>query len=114
MGIDKVEQHKEICEQLNKIYEAKNHDYGDSFARVRKVYPQSINIRLWDKLLRLDQLNNGVEAKVHDEKIEDTLLDMANYCIMEVIERMNDAAEEHGNTTTASYPVSDNPDDSFF
>lgn len=83
----KVEKHAEICAELNKIYEAKNHDYGDSFARVREQYPQSINIRLWDKLLRLDQLNNGVEAKVTDEKIEDTLLDMANYCIMEVIER---------------------------
>lgn len=83
----KVEKHAEICAELNKIYEAKNHDYGDSFARVREQYPQSINIRLWDKLLRLDQLNNGVEAKVADEKIEDTLLDMANYCIMEVIER---------------------------
>lgn len=85
--MDKVKMHQTICNDLNRIYEAKNHDYGDSFARVRKEYPQSINIRLWDKLLRLDQLNNGTQAKVKDESIEDTLLDMANYCIMEVIER---------------------------
>lgn len=83
----KVEMHKKICDDLNSVYEAKNHDYGDSFARVREHYPQSINIRLWDKLLRLDQLNSGVNAMVKDESIEDTLLDMANYCIMEVIER---------------------------
>lgn len=88
--MNKVKKHKEICEKLNKIYEAKNHDYGDSFARVREQYPQSINIRLWDKLLRLDQLNSGVEAEVKDEKIEDTLMDMANYCIMELIERQYD------------------------
>jgi len=85
--MNKVELHKEICSELNKIYEEKNHDYGDSFARVRVQYPQSINIRLWDKLLRLDQLNNGTVALVKDESIDDTLLDMANYCIMEVVER---------------------------
>lgn len=91
--MNKVEAHKKICEELNKVYEAKNHDYGDSFARVRAQYPQSINIRLWDKLLRLDQLNNGVKAQVKDESIEDTLLDMANYCIMEVIERRTNKTE---------------------
>ena len=85
--MNKVEMHKQICDELNRVYEAKNHDYGDSFARVRTQYPQSINIRLWDKLLRLDQLNSGEVAQVKDESIEDTLLDMANYCIMEVIER---------------------------
>lgn len=107
--MDKVKIHAAICEKLNKIYEAKNHDYGDSFARVRAQYPQSINIRLWDKLLRLDQLNNGVEAKVADEKIEDTLLDMANYCIMEVIERYIKTEQ-----ATSSYPVTDDKEASFF
>jgi len=111
--LDKVSIHKKICENLNKIYEAKNHDYGDSFARVRAQYPQSINIRLWDKLLRLDQLNNGVEAKVQDEKIEDTLLDMANYCIMEVIERYADNPSAAKNVASI-YPVSDDPDATFF
>lgn len=91
--MDKVQIHADVCSKLNKIYEAKNHDYGDSFAKVREQYPQSINIRLWDKLLRLDQLNNGVKAKVEDEKIEDTLMDMANYCIMELMERRIDNTE---------------------
>lgn len=109
--MDKVQVHAQICEKLNKIYEAKNHDYGDSFARVRAQYPQSINIRLWDKLLRLDQLNNGVEAKVADEKIEDTLLDMANYCIMEVIERYTNAETD---TRKPCYPVTNDEDASFF
>ena len=27
----KVEIHAGLCRQLNKIYEQKNHDYGDSF-----------------------------------------------------------------------------------
>ena len=95
--MNKVETHIRICEELNKVYEQKNHDYGDSFARVRRQYPQSINIRLWDKLLRLDQLNAGVAAQVKDESIEDTLLDMANYCIMEVLERRLEKTPKEGN-----------------
>lgn len=27
----KVEMHKALCEELNRIYAKKNHDYGDSF-----------------------------------------------------------------------------------
>ena len=30
----KVEIHAGLCRQLNKIYEQKNHDYGDSFEKV--------------------------------------------------------------------------------
>ena len=29
--INKVELHRYICEEINKLYERKNHDYGDSF-----------------------------------------------------------------------------------
>ena len=82
----KVQRHIEICEQLTSIYAAKNHDYGDSFARVRGMHPEAICIRLWDKLLRLESLMHGKTAKV-DESIEDTLKDLANYAIMELVER---------------------------
>ena len=84
--ISKAERHREICQQLTAIYEAKNHDYGDSFARVRGMHPEAICIRLWDKLLRLESLMHGKTAKV-DESIEDTLKDLANYAIMELVER---------------------------
>ena len=30
----------------------------------------------------------GEEQKVKDESIDDTLMDLANYCIMELVERM--------------------------
>ncbi len=29
--VDKVQAHLDICNELNKLYERKNHDYGDSF-----------------------------------------------------------------------------------
>ena len=85
--MNKVEIHKSICDNMNKTYEAKNADYGDSFAKVREEYPEAICIRLMDKLERLKQLVGGSVQQVKDESIEDTLLDMANYCVMEIVER---------------------------
>ena len=83
----KGELHRQICENLNKTYIRKNADYGDSYGQLRKKYPDSILIRLFDKFSRLERLISGHEAQVKDESIEDTLLDMANYALMEVVER---------------------------
>ena len=83
--MDKVQKHRVICNELTNTYEAKNHDYGDSFKKVRDAYPWAIFVRLHDKLGRLEVLSKS-DAMV-DESIEDTLKDMANYCIMELIER---------------------------
>lgn len=79
--------HWTICQKLFETYKAKNADYGDSFAQVRQKYPNAILIRLNDKLNRLETLMNGAEQHVNDESVEDTLLDLANYCIMELVER---------------------------
>lgn len=81
--------HWTTCKELFETYKAKNADYGDSFAQVREKYPNAILIRLNDKLNRLETLMNGAEQHVNDESIEDTLLDLANYCIMELVERKN-------------------------
>ena len=91
--MNKVEIHKSICDKLNETYKAKNADYGDSFAKVRSEYPEAICIRLMDKLERLKMLVGGNVQQVKDESIEDTLLDLANYCIMEVVERKMDEPE---------------------
>lgn len=83
----KAQMHADICVELNNTYQAKNADYGDSFAKVRKEYPDAICVRLMDKLERLKTLYKGGPQKVADESIEDTLQDMANYCLMELVER---------------------------
>lgn len=85
--MSKYEIHAKICEELTQIYYNKNQDYGDSFAIVRAKVPDAIKVRLWDKMLRLDNLLSGSNALVQSETIEDTLKDMANYCLMELIER---------------------------
>ncbi len=85
---EKVRRHFELCRKLNKTYEHKNHDYGDSF---HKTYLEEglamARIRLGDKYNRFCALSRkGAEQKVDDESIIDTLLDMANYAIMTVME----------------------------
>ena len=85
--MSKYEIHAKICEELTQIYYNKNQAYGDSFAIVRAKVPDAIRVRLWDKMLRLDNLLSGADALVQSETIEDTLKDMANYCLMELIER---------------------------
>lgn len=84
---DKVQVHLMICSTLNDIYNRKNHDYGDSFGKLRTEIPNSILVRIYDKYSRLKTLLEGSEQKVKDESIEDTLMDLANYCIMELVER---------------------------
>lgn len=97
--MDRIQMHKKICEELNKIYEKKNHDYGNSFGETfKKLGVISAVTRISDKYNRLASLCTlpEEERKVKDESITDTLLDMANYCIMTVIElHKNDDKENN-------------------
>lgn len=83
----KIEKHLEICMEINKLYARKNHDYGDSFHQtfVEEGLAMS-RIRLGDKFSRFKTLSRGVDQKVNDESIRDTLIDLANYAIMTVLE----------------------------
>ncbi|HUM43278.1 MAG TPA: DUF1599 domain-containing protein [Fervidobacterium sp.] len=82
----KYEKHLKICEKLNEIYVNKNHDYGDSFGETfRKLGIISAVTRITDKTNRLQSLCKK-EQKVNDESIRDTLMDLANYAIMTIIE----------------------------
>lgn len=92
----KVEKHLSICNQLNAIYERKNHDYGDSFAKSYREYGMTMPcIRLEDKLNRLKALVKSGDAQVTDESLHDTLLDLANYAVMTVIEMDSEGETEH-------------------
>lgn len=85
--MDKYERHMELCKQLNETYIAKNKAYGDAFAKTfQELGIISAVTRIHDKFNRVKALALGAENKVSDESIKDTLLDLANYCIMTVIE----------------------------
>ena len=87
--MNKIEIHKNICDSLNDLYKKKNQDYGDSFSKSYKEYGLTMScIRLEDKLNRLKSLNKNGNAQVKDESIQDTLMDLANYSIMTLIELM--------------------------
>ena len=92
--MNKVKIHKSICDGLHEIYQQKNTDYGDSFTKVRNEYSNAILIRLMDKLERLKTLYRANEIKVIDESINDTLIDLANYAILELIERQVESGEK--------------------
>lgn len=78
--------------RMLEIAEAKNHDYGGkdsnpfaNFMAVEHLGAASaetgIAVRMTDKLSRIITLLNN-EAKVNDESITDTLLDLANYALI--------------------------------
>lgn len=88
-----MDEHFKICKKLNDTYRRKNLDYGNSFSKQFKEYGiTSSAIRIEDKFLRFKNLLKN-EAQVKDETIEDTLLDLANYAIMTVMEMKNQKGE---------------------
>ena len=95
---NKVRHHDSSCEELNEIYARKNHDYGDSFGKGYAEYGMVMTvIRLEDKRNRLkSRLKSLIKAEslVKDESINDTLMDLANYAIMTVIERERTTTDE--------------------
>ena len=92
--IDKALLHEKICQELKQIYQKKNERYGDSYAKLRKELGRdSILYRVGDKYHRLQQLLRNPWLTHDDESIEDTLRDLANYCIMELVERQVDKNE---------------------
>lgn len=79
--------HAGICAELTNTYRKKNADYGNSFSRaVEKYGLVSALTRISDKFNRLESLILHKEQEVKDESVQDTLLDLANYCIMTVME----------------------------
>ena len=84
-----IKRHKELCAYLSDLYERKNADYGNSFGDTfADLGIISAITRISDKYNRVKNLAKLPPDRlcVKSESIKDTLLDMANYCIMTVIE----------------------------
>lgn len=68
-------------------YRKKNADYGNAFEKSMDEDGILVaKIRIGDKIRRINSLikNNG-EGQVKDERLEDTYLDLANYCVMTIL-----------------------------
>lgn len=86
-----IQLHKELIDYLHNLYITKNNDYGNSVHDTYEKYGlTSFLVRLEDKLSRARSLHLKKEQLVNDEKLEDTLLDLANYAILAVIELKNE------------------------
>lgn len=84
---DKYADHMKICMDLNDTYIQKNKAYGNSFSDTfEKLGIISAITRITDKYNRLVNLATYSNINIGDESIKDTLLDMANYCIMTYME----------------------------
>ena len=85
-----------LLDKMAEIHSAKNHDYSkgqkDPLSNFRMCEGfgipawKGVLVRISDKFSRITQLSTK-EAEVKDESFEDTLLDMANYCLLCIILR---------------------------
>ena len=86
--MSKIAEFKAINTEMAELYEIKNKNYGDSFSKSFDEYGLTmVCIRLEDKLRRLKSLNKqDKEADTDDESIRDTLIDLANYSVLAILE----------------------------
>ena len=85
--------HADMCQKMIETTRKKNADYTgnqqDPFANFTKAdelgicsTEQGFLVRLTDKLARVISFVQKGILEVKDETVEDTLIDMANYCIL--------------------------------
>lgn len=77
--INRVEQMKKVQKEGLELFEKKNKDYGDAFAKYGTV---GVLIRMEDKLQRSISISNSGINLVDSESMRDTLLDLHNYAAM--------------------------------
>lgn len=82
---------RDIQDKLVKIYAKKNHDYGDSFNEgCNELGVGYAFSRIFDKTKRFQTIakgimNNNLSIEIQDETMEDTIMDLANYCMMYLV-----------------------------
>ena len=83
----RVEHFTNIAEDITALYEKKDKAYGSSFQTTyEKLGIISAVTRISDKYNRLCNLATNKDIDNLGESIEDTLKDMAAYCIMTIME----------------------------
>lgn len=92
--------HKSFLEDIHKIFQKKNSDYGNSFFKLNRggdLFAPFFDIQR--KYIRLKSIiekqRRGEEIDVEDETFTDTLLDLANYCTMVAVLIKLNSAEGH-------------------
>lgn len=74
-----------LCE-MRETYEKKNADYGNSFSETIDEFGFIPAVaRINDKVKRIKNIVKGQKMNVN-ESFRDTLLDIANYCVLTIME----------------------------
>lgn len=77
---------KDLLDELLETYEKKNADYGDSFKKTHLQFGEIAGLtRISDKVNRLISLSKKTDSGAHFESKRDTYMDLANYCLMQVL-----------------------------
>ena len=78
-----------IAEMLD-TYKKKNADYGNSFAETIQEFGFIPSVaRINDKLKRVKNMVKGKDMNIKDESMRDNLMDIANYCVLTIMELDN-------------------------
>ena len=89
-NMDRLGIYQHIISNLEDTYKKKNSDYGNSVGDTYEKFGDiSFLTRITDKYNRMVNLvcNSNNVRKVKDEALEDTILDLANYCLLWLVER---------------------------
>lgn len=106
----------ELLKTMGDTHEAKNSDYATSEEPLKNLIsseryfnidaPQGVAIRMADKWDRFCNILQKGTTAVKNESIKDTLLDLANYCLLEIIiierHEQRTEGENRGHTTSVS------------
>jgi hypothetical protein len=83
---------EEVMKEIEELSKRKNHDYGcDSLTRFGNFGIAAIMLQKCD---RLQHFYEGGKLNVTDEKLEDTLKDIVNYCIYMILQERGQLVDE--------------------
>lgn len=86
--MNRIEEFCRLVNDMADLYEKKNQNYGNSFGKLyQDLGPVAGLVPLHNKLDRLTYLITHSDDDNHYESIEDTLMDLANYAVMNLVER---------------------------
>ena len=78
---------EKLMAEMLEVYKAKNKDYGDSFSKSFEEFGLIAPVvRMNDKMNRIKSLSKKGGRQVKGESLRDSLMDLANYALMTVIE----------------------------
>ena len=103
---DKADRLEKLMAEMLEIYKAKNKDYGDSFSESFEEFGLIAPVvRMNDKMNRIKSLTKKGDRQVKDESLRDSLMDLANYALMTVVELDQQIEEwERKNIGTVEIP----------